>query len=87
MSCLRMYARPCSNLLLGERRSLTTFVEQLSYQYWSYSGGQTSAQWTCNVAPGTQIVFQAIDGNGVRAKSDVVTVQVSPNALASRLFR
>ena len=36
-----------------------------------------SQSWTPDMAAGTEVVFQALDSNGVKRTSDPVTVHVS----------
>ena len=51
------------------------FAQQTRY-YWKYTGSETSQYWTPDMAAGTEVVFQIIDYNGIKATSYSVTVQV-----------
>ena len=53
----------------------TSRLQQTKY-YWKYTGSSTSQEWTPDMPAGTEVVFQVIDTNDVKATSDTVTVQV-----------
>lgn len=57
-------------------------ADQSKY-YWKYSGTAVSQQWTPSVTAGTQVVFQAVDDNGVKATSDIVTVNANGAAASA----
>ena len=55
-------------------------LQQTRY-YWKYTGSETSQSWTPDISAGTEVVFQVLDSNGVKATSDPVAVRVSKACL------
>ena len=50
--------------------------EQLQTSYWKYEGANTSASWDCELDPGTRVVFQVVDNQGIKDTGFLVTVAV-----------